>query len=58
VVLCAPSQWEASDKKLAIVGYSAAALVALYVVESLIHLPVLNVVGFFSYLKSIVHHSD
>lgn len=35
--------WEASDKKLAIVGYSAAALVALYVVESLIHLPVLNV---------------
>lgn len=39
-----PWQWDKSDKKVAVVGYSIATLVGLYVIESIAHLPVLNVV--------------
>jgi len=35
--------WDKSDKKVAVVGYSIATLVGLYVIESIAHLPVLNV---------------
>jgi len=36
-------QWEASDKKGPIVGYSALAFVGLIFVEKFIHLPLFNV---------------
>ncbi len=40
-------QWEAADNKPVLAGYGVGLLVGLYFVESLIHLPVLNlVIGF------------
>jgi len=36
--------WDGIDNKPVVVGYSVGLLVGLYFVESLIHLPVLNLV--------------
>ena len=38
-------QFEKTDKKAAVIGYSAAAVIAFFFSEWLIHLPLLNVVG-------------
>jgi hypothetical protein len=36
-------QWEKSDAKAAVVGYSLLVLIVVYLTESLVHLPLLNV---------------
>ena len=43
-VLCLPQTWDTLENKPVVVGYSVGLLVGLYFVESLIHLPVLNLV--------------
>lgn len=39
----AADKWEKSDKKVPVIGYSVATLVAIILIEKIVHFPVLNV---------------